>query len=96
MTGQGRGLCAGNTVPGSVNNSPGFGMGRGGRGGRGLRNRFGAAGFYAGETPTAVPSVPTDQQQEIAALKTAIGGLLTTLSEIQKRVEGIEAAPKTQ
>lgn len=94
MTGRGRGVCAGGTAPGSLTAGPGFGMGRGGRGGRGQRNRFRGAQATASGTPTATAPAPADQQQEMAALKAAIGGLASALGEIQKRMEELEAAPQ--
>lgn len=96
MTGRGQGFCAGNATPGGFNSAPGFGMSRGGGGGRGWRNRFRAAGFNAGEMPTAIPPAPADRQRELAALKAAVDGLVSTLGEIQKRIEGLGAAPKAE
>lgn len=94
MTGRGRGFCAGGTAPGGVAAGPGMGMGRGGRGGRGQRNRLRAAESYAGRTPSASPSAPVDQQQEIAALKATMDGLASTLGEIQKRMEEVVSAQR--
>lgn len=88
MTGRGRGFCAGNAAPGRLNSAPGLGMGKGGCGANGWRNRFRAGGLYAGETPTAVPPAPTDRQQEIAALKAAVGGLVTTLARSRNESTG--------
>ena len=95
MTGRGQGFCAGNAVPGSFNSAPGFGMGRGGGGGRGRRNRFRAAGVTAGQAPVAVAPALADRPQEIEALKAAISVLVKSLGEIQKRLEGLDAAPKS-
>ena len=91
MTGRGRGFCAGGAAPGSLNAGPGFGTGRGGRG---QRKRFRGAQATASRTPTATAPAPADQQQEMAALKAAIGGLASALGEIQKRMEELEAAPQ--
>jgi hypothetical protein len=96
MTGRGRGYCTGNATPGRFNAAPGFGMGRGGRGGRGLQNRFRGAGFPAGITPIAAAPATADRQQETAELKAMIGGLASTLSEIQRRLEALEAASKNE
>lgn len=92
MTGRGRGLCAGNATPGSVNPGQGAGMGRGGRGGRGRQNRVRAGAMQA----RAAAAAPADRQKEIAELKAAIDGLLNTVGEIQKRVEELEAPPKPE
>ncbi len=92
MTGRGRGVCAGGTAPGSLTAGPGFGMGRGGRGGRGQRNRLRAVEPYADRTATVASAAPAERQQEMAALKATIGGLASTLGEIQKRLEELEAA----
>ncbi len=94
MTGRGRGYCAGNATPGSLNPARGAGLGRGGRGGGGLRNRFRAQGFNAEVTPTAGPLAPANQQQEVATLKGAIDELLGNLNSIRERVEELEARPK--
>lgn len=92
MTGRGRGFCAGNAVPGRSNPAPGFGMGRGGGGGRGRRNRFGGAELRTQKAPPLVSPAIADREQEIAALRSAIDNLGTTLRGIQKRLEEIEAA----
>ncbi len=94
--GRGRGYCAGDATPGSLNQAQGAGLGRGRRGGLGWRNQFRAAGFAAGETPIAVAPASADRQQEVAALKAAVGALVTTLGEVQRRVEGLEEEPKTE
>ncbi len=96
MTGRGRGYCTENATPGRSNAGPGRGMGRGGRSGRGWRNQFRATGMNAWETPFAVPSAPADRPQEVAALKSAIDELQSSLNEIRKRVEVLSSAPKTE
>ena len=96
MTGRGRGYCTGNATPGRFNAGPGRGMGRGGRGGRGWRNQFRAAGTNAWETPAAAPSAPADRPQEIAALRSKIDELGSSLNEIRKRVEELSPAPETE
>ncbi|MGC9224658.1 MAG: DUF5320 domain-containing protein [Terracidiphilus sp.] len=96
MTGRGQGYCTGNTRPGRFSASSGFGMGRGGRGGRGWQNRFRGAAFSAGETPAVAVAAPVGRQQEVDALKAAISGIASTLSEIQRRLEALEASPKAE
>ena len=96
LTALGRGYCGGYRASESFDSAPGFGMGRGDRGGRGWRNRFRAAGRYAGQKPAAVPSQSVDRQQEIDSLKAAVDGLARTLGEFQKRLGELEAAPKAE
>lgn len=90
MTGRGRGYCTGNAAPGRFNAGPGLGMGRGGRG---WRNGLRALGAATAKTPSTATSAAGEQ--EVAELKTALGSMLATLNQIQKRLDGMEAAQKT-
>ena len=96
MTGRGRGYCAGNATPGRFNAGPGGGMGRGGRSGGGRRNQFRAAGTNVWETPAAASAAPADRKQEVAALRSTIDELCSSLNEIRNRVETLSSAPKTE
>src|SRR5208283_2419249 len=96
MTGRGRGFCGGNAVPGKMNSGRGSGIGMG-RGGRGGRNQFHARGANPAESAKEIPPASANRQQEIAALQTAIGSMLTTLNETRKRIEqlGVEKPSRT-
>ena len=94
MTGRGKGYCKGNVAPGGFNRPPGLGMYGGARTGRARQNRSRGAGLNAAEIPAAAATA--DRRQEIAELKSAIGGLVGTLDAIQKRLETLETSPKTE
>lgn len=101
-TGRGGGFCSGFAVPGFMNRGGGFGRGRGGRG-RGWRNQFGATGLAGlgrawGGRQTLVPrdtaeASTTEPEQELAALKSQVEWLQTTLSEMLNRIKGLGAKP---
>lgn len=86
MTGRGRGYCSGNATPGRFNAGPGRGMGRAGRGGPGWRNQFRAAGMNDCENPAPAPSASADRPQEVAALRSAIDEMRSSLNQIRNRI----------
>ena len=92
MTGRRLGYCTGNATPGRFSGAQGMGMGMRRGGGRGWGNRFRAQGIVPGAASAVVAT--GGAQQEVAELKTALNGLLTTLNQIQKRLDGMEAAQK--
>ncbi len=103
MTGRGAGRCAGLTVPGSMNPDSGRGMGRCNRGGqgRGWRHQFNATGLPGWQRASATAPVATPAQfatvapeQEMAALKGQAESLQTTLNQMRKRIDELEAEPK--
>ena len=104
-TGRGAGLCSGSAVPGMMNRGGGFGRGHGG-GGRGWRNQFCATGLtgwqraWGGRRAVVPPAVAevsgTEPEQELAALKSQTESLQTTLSQVRKRIEELEAKPRRE
>ena len=90
MTGRGAGYCAGNSIPGYMNNVGGqgfFGFGRGlGLGaGRGWRNIFRATGLTGRQRAgVAAP------QQDLTALKQQAENLQNSLDEINRRMDELQ------
>jgi len=103
MTGRGAGYCAGYSVPGYMNPFGGRGLGlrRGFRGG-GMGFGFASTGApyaYPGYYPAGVPA-PKDYgpgvpgysgEQELETLKNQADYLTSTLGDIKKRIEELEA-----
>ena len=107
-TGRGAGFCGGFGVPGFMNRAGGqglFGRGRGGAG-RGWRNCFyatGLTGWQRGRggrqalVPPDLANVSAaDLPHELTALKSQAESLQTTLNQMQKRIEELEAKPKQE
>jgi len=106
MTGRAAGYCAGYQVPGFMNPIPGrwfgmgFGRGRGFRGGgRGWRHWYYATGLpgwaragYYGVPPVPPPIAAPTAEQEVVMLRSQAEQLQKVLTEIQKRIEELEAA----
>lgn len=102
-TGHGAGLCSGSAGAGIMNRGGGFGRGHGG-GGRGGRKQFCASGLTGWQrawggrrtfVPLAVAEVSgTEPERELTALKSQTELLQTTLSQIRKRIEELEAKPR--
>lgn len=92
MTGRGDGRCAGNSIPGYMNNGGGrgfFGFGRGLGlglgGGRGWRNIFRATGLTGRQRAgVAAP------QQDLNALKQQAENLQNSLDEINRRMDELQ------
>ncbi len=107
MTGRAAGYCAGYAAPGYMNPVGGRGFGAWGRGGgRGRRNWFRATGMPgwaragmgypawggAGYPYPASPGAPAmTAEQELAGLKQQAEQFGNALSEINKRIEELEA-----
>ena len=104
-TGRGAGFCGGFGGAGFMNRGGGFGHGRGG-GGRGWRNQFYATGLtgwqpaWGGRQAVVPPDVAevsgTEPEPELAALKIQTDSLQTTLSQVRKRIEELEAKPRQE
>ena len=107
-TGRGAGFCGGFGVPGFMNRGASqglFGRGRGGAG-RGWRNCFyatGLTGWQRGRggrqafVPLDLAEVSAaDSPHELTALKSQAESLQTTLNQMQKRIEELEAKPKQE
>jgi len=104
MTGRAAGYCAGYTVPGYMNPYGGRGMGMA-RGFRGGGRRFGnfapaavnplGAGYYPSPVPQANHVDPMaagySSSQELEMLKNQADYLVSTLGDIKKRIEELEA-----
>jgi hypothetical protein len=104
MTGRAAGYCAGNSVPGFMNPTPGYGRGWGrgrGRGfGRGWGRGFGR-GWYAyppvavGQPvyPQAYPPVvqPQSPKQEVAALENYKKQLEAEKADLEQEMGGVKA-----
>lgn len=92
MTGRCAGYCAGNSIPGYMNNGGGrgfFGFGRGLGlglgGGRGWRNIFRATGLTGRQrADVAAP------QQDLNALKQQAENLQNSLDEINRRMDELQ------
>jgi hypothetical protein len=107
MTGRAAGYCAGFGVPGFLNPSGGRFMGRGawGGGGRGWRHWFHATGlpgwmrYGGGMYPYAsgpiAPPIP-DEEAELEALKEQAEYFERNLEGLRRRIQKLEAAPKTE
>src|SRR4030042_3770880 len=110
MTGRGAGYCAGNNMPGYLNNAGGRGCGMGfgrgfgfgGRGGRGggfgWRNRFFATGVpgFAWFGGTAAPYQNLDPETEKQALNYQAEALQSEMDVIKKRLGDLEGKAKTK
>jgi hypothetical protein len=107
MTGRAAGYCAGYPVPGYMNPIPGRGFGLG-RGGWGRRNWFYATGMTGWQRAgygypawgqsfggVPVPYGPT-REQETDMLKTQAEYLQKTISEINKRIQELEAEKQSE
>jgi len=95
MTGRAAGFCAGNPTPGYVN---GGGFFRGARRGGGGRRNWYYSAYPAGFNREPMVGIARDlaadttgSQQELAALKQQTENLKGILSELQRRVDAMEA-----
>jgi Family of unknown function (DUF5320) len=107
MTGRGAGYCAGNNMPGYLNNAGGrgFGMGYGrgfGRGfrggGLGWRNRFFATGVpgWAWFGGFSAPYQDSDPEIEKKALNYQAEALQSEMDAIKKRLGELEGKTKAK
>ena len=106
MTGRGAGYCAGFSVPGYMNPTPGrgWGMGRGWGWGRGWgRGRGWRHGYYAMGVPGALPAYGVAPyyagpapEHETQALRTQAEHLEGALAEIRKRLAELEATQEKE
>ncbi|MBN1756751.1 MAG: DUF5320 domain-containing protein [Chitinispirillaceae bacterium] len=91
MTGRGAGFCAGNAVPGFVNQMPGRGAGFGGQG-RGFgRGRGWNAGWGFQGVPTSAQTASYSQVDELSTLKNQARYFGDALESINSRISELEA-----
>lgn len=92
MTGRAMGYCAGNEVPGSMEDRPGLGMARGFRGGRrgGMGRGMARGRGFRNAAPSHGEELAPTREEERTYLNRQAERLKRTLNEVEQRIKDLD------